>query len=165
MGQWWQGEFHIIKAFVEQTTIAQMIEWHYYISNMVRPNRCYFLIEGGFIQDMFIKEFHDPANQKGRPPIPINIDPRSKQDKFTRIECLLEPLNRNGKLYLNAADKSNPHMQRLEAQFLTLSPTSRAHDDGPDAVEGAVYAIYEKIGGHKTDSHGFFKRPDNPKSF
>jgi len=162
---YWQGEFHIIKCFVEQTSTAQMIEWHYYISELVRPKHCYFKIEGGFIQDMFIKEFHDPVNRKGRPPIPIDADKRNKQDKFSRIECLLEPLNRNGKLYLNLMDKDNPHMKRLEEQFLVLSPNSRAYDDGPDAVEGAVYTIYEKLGLQQPGSHLTYKRPDNPKRF
>ena len=162
---YWQGEFHIVKCFVEQTSTAQMIEWHYYISELVRPKHCYFKIEGGFIQDMFIKEFHDPVNRKGRPPIPIDTDKRNKQDKFSRIECLLEPLNRNGKLYLNLMDKDNPHMKRLEEQFLVLSPNSRAHDDGPDAVEGAIFTIYEKLGLQKPDAHMIQKRWDNPKRF
>lgn len=36
-------------------------------------------------------------------------------------------------------------MEAMEFQFLALSPTSRANDDGPDAVEGAVWKINHKL--------------------
>jgi len=76
--------------------------------------------------------------------VPIVGDQRAKPDKFMRVEALLEPLNRNGKLCLNENERKSPHMQRLADQFTLFSPGSRAHDDGPDAVEGAVWMINNK---------------------
>lgn len=35
-------------------------------------------------------------------------------------------------------------MKEVEFQFLALSPKSRAHDDAPDAVEGAISVIDSK---------------------
>jgi len=140
----WRDEFHVIKAFVEQTTTANMIEWHYHIMDIVGDRPCYYAMEDVFLQDMFYKEFHAMGVRRGRQ-IPIAPDKRSKADKFVRIETLLEPLNRMGKLYLNEEEKSNLGMQTLEAQFIALAPKSRAHDDGPDAVEGAVWLLNTKI--------------------
>lgn len=139
----WQGEFHIIKAFVEQTTTAILIEWLYSIMAMVAGHACYFYIEEVFLQDIIKKEITDTGKKRGNP-IPLIGDTRSKPEKYQRIESLLEPLNRNGELYFNEAEKENPGMMMLEQQFLAFAPGSRAHDDGPDAVEGGVWIIINK---------------------
>lgn len=160
----WHDEFHVIKCYLEQTTIANMIDWHYSIAQYVTGYNCYYYMEQGFLQGMIFNDFHRVAGERGRS-IPINGDDRNKPDKFTRIECLLEPLNRNGKLYLNEGEKHNPHMQRLEEQFLALSPMSSAHDDGPDAVEGAVWRINNKLFMLQPDSAIAVPRPINPKRY
>ena len=136
----WQNEFHIIKCFLAQATTAELIGWHYTVMDQVTGNNCYYFIEEVFMQDVIMKEISDAGKRTGRN-IPIKGDTRKKPDKFTRIETLLDPLNRNGQLYLNEAEKDNPHMQRLAEQFLVFAPRSRAHDDGPDAVEGAIWKI------------------------
>lgn len=136
----WNEEFHIIKCFLEQTTTAQMLEWIFRIMEIVDDCCCYYLMEDVFMQDVIRKELCSAAARLGRS-IPIGGDTRRKPDKYTRIETLLEPLHRNGQLYLNADERDNPHMQRLVEQFLAFAPGSRAHDDGPDAVEGAVWEI------------------------
>lgn len=137
----WKDEFHVLKAFVDQTTTATMIGWHYEIDDYVKDRvPVYHMMEANFMQDSLIKEFYGEGVKRGKV-IPISGDERKKDDKFSRIEALLEPLNRNGKFYLNAAEKDHPGMKTLEEQFLMLEPGSRAHDDGPDAVEGAVFAL------------------------
>jgi len=139
----YKGEFHVIKAFVEQTSTANMVSWHYQIMNLVGVRSCYYLMESNFIQDILMQEFFKVGEAAGRT-VPIKGDDRKKPDKFTRIESLLEPLNRAGKLIFNEKEKQNPHMMRLEEQFKALQPGSRAHDDGPDAVEGAVWILNNK---------------------
>lgn len=163
MGKW-KDEFHVLKAYVEQTTIANMIDWHYLIMQYVGQHACYYFMEQGFLQSMILEDFYRIGGERGKM-IPISGDDRNKPDKFTRIECLLEPLNRNGRLYLNAAERHNPNMQRLEEQFLALSPTSSAHDDGPDAVEGAVWKINNKLQLMRPDAIQVAARPTNPKRF
>lgn len=140
----WQNEFHILKSYVAQTTTAELIDWHYNIMNLVAGCNCYYFIEEVFMQDVIMKEISDAGKRTGRN-IPIKGDTRKKPDKFTRIESLLEPLHRNGQLYLNEYERNNPHMQRLAEQFLVFAPRSRAHDDGPDAVEGAIWKINDII--------------------
>ena len=139
----WGDEFHIIKCFLAQATTAQMFDWLLLIMDIVGSSSCYYLMEEVFMQDVIRKELYDIGRVRGRT-IPMKGDKRRKPDKMMRIESLLEPLHRNGLLYLNAAEKDNPHMLRLAEQFHAFAPGSRAHDDGPDAVEGAVWEITQK---------------------
>jgi hypothetical protein len=160
----WQDEYHIIKCYLEQTSTAKMIEWHYTIMNIVGQSNCYYYIEQVFLQDILIKEFYDTARVSGKV-IPINGDKRNKPDKFTRIESLLEPLHRNGKLYLNEHERNNPHMLRLADQFTAIAPGSRAHDDGPDAVEGAIWIINNKESVIGAGAITMIKRPLSSKHY
>ena len=141
----WGNEFHIIKCYLAQATTAEMIAWHYSIMNLVGGLVCYYYMEQVFMQDVIVKEVADAGRRTGKT-IPVQGDRRKKPDKFMRIESLLEPLHRNGQLYLNEDERNNPHMERLAEQFVAFAPGSRAHDDGPDAVEGAVWIINEKKG-------------------
>ncbi len=139
----WKDEFHVIKAYVEQTSTAKMIEWHYHIMELVAGRSCYYYMEQVFLSDLILKEFYETGKKRGKV-IPITGDTRQKDDKFTRVEALLQPLNANGKLYMNAREEQNTHMVNLTDQFKAFAPGSRAHDDGPDAVEGAVWIINNK---------------------
>jgi hypothetical protein len=139
----WKDEFHVIKAFCAQATIAQMVDWHYQVMDIVGEATCYYYMEEVFMQDLFYAEFNKESIKRGRT-VPITGDQRAKPEKFSRIEAMLEPLVRNGKFYLNEAEKNNPHMKTLEEQFISFAPGSRAHDDAPDACEGAVWEINNK---------------------
>lgn len=139
-----KDEFHVLKAYVEQTTTARMIDWHYDIMDYVNGVvPVYYYMEANLLQDTILAEFGKASIERNRS-IPITGDMRKKPDKFTRIESLLEPLNRNGKLWLNEREKAMPGMRTLEEQFLSLEPGSTAHDDAPDAVEGALFLINQK---------------------
>jgi predicted phage terminase large subunit-like protein len=160
----WQHEYHIIKCYLEQTTTAQMIQWHYNIMHLVGGCNCYYFIEEVFMQDVIRKEISDAGKREGKP-IPISGDTRRKPDKFMRIESLLEPLHRNGELYFNEHERHNPHMERLAEQFIAFAPGSHAHDDGPDAVEGAIWKIIEKDKARETGSFIAYQKPVNEKSW
>lgn len=161
---YWKQEYHVIKCYLDQVTTTQMIEWLYRIMDIAGDRCCYFLMEEVFMQDVIRKEISDAGAKQGRS-IPIRGDRRRKPDKFMRIETLLEPLHRNGELYLNEYERDNPHMQRLAEQFVALAPGSRAHDDGPDAVEGAVWAITERKRKGKADGIVTVSNPVNSKRF
>ncbi|MEO0337592.1 MAG: hypothetical protein AAF242_00105 [Bacteroidota bacterium] len=143
-----KGKFYIYKAFVEQTTIANMIDWFYQIDDYV-GDKCtlYKYIEVGGLQDTFYEQIFLPRLiEAGQDKYQLSImrDDRKKTDKFTRIEATLEPLYRDRRLIFNEAEKKNPHMVRLEDQFKAIEPKLSAHDDGPDATEGAVWMIKDK---------------------
>ena len=139
----WQKEYHVIKCFVEQATTAAMIGWHGTIAQLVEGVKCHYYMEDVFLQDALRQALNDACRER-RLPVSVTGDKRRKQEKFSRIETLLEPLNNNGELYLNEAERYNPHMVRLAEQFLSFAEGSSVHDDAPDAVEGAVWLLQEK---------------------
>lgn len=140
MGRY-KDEYHVIKTWLKQGTTRELAQGLINIKNFVGGKTAlYFYAEENFMQDVFVKILHGDINElKGN--IFISPDTRKKPEKFHRIESTLEPLNTNGKLFLNEAERNNPHMQVLEEQFITLEPGSKSHDDGPDACEGAKHII------------------------
>jgi hypothetical protein len=140
----WKDQYHVIKVYCAQTTTSEMLDWNYEISKFVRGTvPVYYLIEWPWIDELLQMEIK-AANIKHGVTIHPEPDPRDKPDKYHRIESTLNPLNRNGYLIFNKDLKDNPHMLAMEGQFLALSPTSKAHDDGPDAVEGGVFVLNSK---------------------
>lgn len=139
-----KDEYHILKAWLNQTTTSDMAKWYMdafsYVANKAPV---YFFIEGNATQDLIINQLRRHLADASAP-FYLTVDMRKKGDKFSRIETALEPLNREGKLFLNEAEKDNPMMKTLEQQFLAIEPGMNAHDDGPDAAEGAKFIIDRK---------------------
>ncbi|MFI5218251.1 MAG: phage terminase large subunit [Bacteroidia bacterium] len=134
------GEYHLLKAFVAQTTVKEMVQWHYTIHQTYSPHcSIYYYMESNFIQDMLFDEFTKMGEEYGTQ-IPIKGDARNKPDKFQRIENL-QPLFERGIFYFNEAEKNDTGTKRLIEQLLMFEKGSRYHDDGPDAIEGAVWML------------------------
>jgi hypothetical protein len=128
---------------------AEYVNWYYYIRDYV-DNRAqvFYFIENNTLQDPFYEQVFIPLFAeygKERGFIGITPDARKKPPKFDRIEGNLEPLNRQGRLVLNIDEKDNPHMKRLEEQFLLINRAMRSPADGPDCIEGAVWILNQKI--------------------
>ena len=139
-----RDEYHVLKTYCARATTAEMLDWHYEILKYVNgQSPVYQLVEWPWIDEILLLEIQQ-ANKKHSINLALRPDKRTKPDKYHRIESALEPLNRMGKLIFNQAEKGQLFMVNMEAQFLALSPTSTAHDDGPDAVEGAVFALNSK---------------------
>ncbi|MBS0647381.1 MAG: hypothetical protein JSR97_12450 [Verrucomicrobia bacterium] len=139
----YKDEYHVFGAWLKQGTTRELAEGLITLNNRVGGKvPIYWVAEENFMQDIIIKELHEHLKNTN---IVITPDNRKKPEKFTRIESTLEPLNKNGRLFLNEAEKDNPHMKLLEEQFLALEPGSKAHDDGPDATEGGKHIIDLKI--------------------
>lgn len=142
----WKDEYHILKAAVRQTTTSKfaeaLVEIERYVNGAVP---IFWVAEEVFLLDIIRNELQGML-KKLNSKIIITPDTRSKGDKITRIEAALEPLNRNGKLFLNAKEKENPDMMILDQQFVALEyGNKRVHDDGPDSVEGGKFIIDSKI--------------------
>jgi predicted phage terminase large subunit-like protein len=160
------GERHVIKAFCQQTTTANMVEWLYTIDQMVNNQTAvYYYIEKNTNDEEIMRLLFMSSKQHNNKVIPVAFDDRAKPDKFARIESSLEPLDRNGLLYFNEAEIENPDMKMLIAQFKAFAPKSRAHDDGPDAVEGALFYINAKEDVQAVGGIHLVKRKHNPKRF
>jgi hypothetical protein len=156
-------EYHIVKAFLKQGTSSELAKGLIDIKEFV-GDKCpvYWYAEDNFLQDLILKELHE-AFQQLKSTLNLSSDNRKKADKFTRIETALEPINTNGKLFLNDAEADNPSMKILEEQFKAIDPGSKAHDDGPDAAEGAKQIIDQKYFVETPVILG--KRPQNSKRY
>jgi hypothetical protein len=161
MGKYKQ-EYHVLHTRCAQTTTAVMLEWHYEIMELVKAAvPVYMLIEWPWIDEPLKLEIQK-ANKRTDIALPLKADERKKLEKFYRIESSLEPINRNGLLFFNEAERDTQDMKAMEAQFKALSQTSRAHDDGPDAVEGAKFIVDSKIV-NNTGGIQVVARPTNSK--
>ena len=162
MGRY-RDEYHIIKCFLKQCTTRELAEGLKDIQNYVHgQSPIYFYAEDNFLQDIVIKELQGHFKAINCT-INISSDKRKKADKFHRIESTLEPLNKGGKLYLNALERHNIYMQTLDDQFRSFEAGSRGHDDGPDATEGAKQII--DIKNYESAPPIFGARGSNAKRF
>lgn len=137
------GEFHILKAFADQTSVTNMVGWHYTIMDFVagRVPVLYYM-EANFMQDLLLDEFKTVGNITGSH-IPIRGDHRVKPDKFARIEAM-SPLFERGLILLNEKEKDSPGMMVLVDQLLMFEKGSKTNDDAPDALEGAVWILSKR---------------------
>lgn len=165
-----QGKLYIITGYLDRVTNAEFVEWFYYIDEYVgNQNQVYNYIENNKLQNPFYQQVFIPLFAQARKVhnkiINISPDERIKPDKFARIEGNLEPLNRQGNLILNEAEKGNPHMQRLSEQFLMVTPRLTAPADGPDDIEGGFFIANQKLSAMAPNAITFGTRNINSKKY
>lgn len=162
-------KYYVITGFLDHVTNAEFATWFYAIKDFVGDKtQVYNLIENNKLQDPFYQQVFIPLFaelSKERGFVGITPDERNKPDKFSRIEGNLEPINRLGNLILNERENDNPHMKRLEEQFLLVNPQMKAPADGPDCIEGAVWIINEKLTALSQDSYTIGTRARNSNRF
>jgi hypothetical protein len=143
------GKFYVYTGYLDHVTNDEFVNQYYYIRDYVNGKaQVYSFIENNTMQDPFYEQVFMPLfaeKGKERGFIGVAPDERKKPPKFDRIEGNLEPLNRQGRLVLNIEEKGNPHMKRLEEQFLLINRAMRSPADGPDTIEGAVWILNQKI--------------------
>lgn len=137
------GEYHVLKAYADQTSVSNMVAWHYDIDAYI-AGRCpvMYYMESNFIQDLMLDEFRKVGDAVGHQ-IPIRGDARKKPDKFSRIEAM-QPLFERGLVVLNEKEKNDPGMMQLVEQLLMFEKGSRIHDDAPDALEGGIFLLNQR---------------------
>lgn len=162
-----EGRYYIIDCRLDHATNAEFVDWFYELNGLVPQGvQAYNFIENNSLQDPMFQQvivplFNEKAKTCGH--VSLTPDTRKKPDKFARIEGNLEPLNRTGKLIFNEAEDGNPHMKRLEEEFLLLEPGLTAPADGADSVEGCVFKINEKLSTLNPDAFLMGRRPVNRK--
>lgn len=144
------SKLYVIKPFLDRGLNAEFIDWYVLLQEYVGgkvPVYCY--MENNKLQDPFFQQVFKPLVGKVRRERNIQLyiqpDEARKTDKATRIEANLEPLNREGNLIFNEAERDNPHMKRLEDQFKLFTLRLKFPADGPDCVEGGYCIIKKKI--------------------
>ena len=143
------GRLYVIKAFLDRGLNAEFIQWYVQLLDFV-GGRCpvYCYMENNKLQDPFFQQVFQPLVRKVRREQGVELyirgDEDKKTDKATRIEANLEPLNREGNLIFNEAERDNPHMKRLADQFRLFNLQLTYPADGPDCVEGGNRIIDRK---------------------
>ena len=143
---------YVIKGFLGKMTTAEFVEHYFTLFQVARAKTgkaIYIFQENNSLQDPMFQQVFRPAIGKARKRLGIELsvtpDLRSKGDKATRIEAHLEPLNREGFLVLNAAEKEDPHMKLLADEFKYFTMALPFHADGMDCLEGGNFIIDEKM--------------------
>jgi predicted phage terminase large subunit-like protein len=136
-------ELHCLFAFVRQCSINEMVRWFYDLHERFPSNViCDYFMEANFMQDMILDEFTTEGNLRGYQ-LPIRADKRSKPDKFARIEAI-SPLWERGFVYYNENMQADKDMKTSIEQTLAFEKGTHAHDDAPDADEGAIYILQQR---------------------
>lgn len=144
------GEYHVLKAFADQTSVSNMIEWYYSIEKYVDGRvPVYYYMEANMLQELLLEEVRKQGVARGHI-IPIKKDSRKKPEKFARIEAM-QPLFEQHLVIFNQDEKDSPGMQVLVAQLLATERGSRMHDDAPDALESAIWMI-DRRWGHNSEN-------------
>jgi predicted phage terminase large subunit-like protein len=140
VGRTKEGHFHVIRAYADQTSVSEMIAWHYDIMQFVAgtvPVR--YFMEANFMQDLMLDEFRQTGDERGEH-IPLLPDKRQKGDKFARIEAM-QPLFERELILFNQQLRDTQGFRVLEEQLLMFQRGSRMHDDAPDALESAIWML------------------------
>lgn len=137
-------ELHLIDCFVRQATTGEMVRWLYdlYERSLEEGVSIQFYMEANLMQDTALDEFAAEGERRGYQ-LPISADNRKKPDKLQRIESV-SPLWERGWTFYNEALKDSEDMQVGIDQTLSLEHGSRAHDDAPDADEGAIFILQKQ---------------------
>lgn len=137
-------ELHLVDCFVRQATTGEMVRWLYnlYERSLEEGASIQFYMESNLMQDTALDEFQAEGDIRGYQ-LPIMPDYRKKPDKLQRIESVA-PFWERGQVYYNEALKDTDDMQVGIDQTLSLEHGSRAHDDAPDADEGAIYILQKQ---------------------
>jgi predicted phage terminase large subunit-like protein len=140
-------QLHHLEAFVRQCSITEMVRWLYDLhEKLPQGTICHYVMEANFIQDMILDEFATEGNQRGYQ-LPIRPDHRRKPDKFQRIEAI-SPLWERGYVHYNINRQADRDMLTGIDQLLSFEKGSSAHDDGPDADEGAIWLLQRHLRTH-----------------
>lgn len=167
-------KYYLYKCFVDVTTNYTFIEWLYAARDYVVQQshgkvQVYVFIENNTLQDPFYQQVLLPLvfeiGKQRNDVLGVTPDDRDKPDKYFRIEGTMEPLNRLGQFIMNIEEQNDPHMKRMETQFLSVSTSSKTMD-GPDSVEGGVHIAKNKIAMVATESGIMMvKRKPNSKRY
>lgn len=136
--------YYIINSFVRKCSIGEMVRyWLDFHQNLPQTALVGYYMEANFLQDLILDEFQKEGVTRGWQ-FPVRADARKKPDKFARIEAISPLFERNLVLF-DERLKTCPDTERLIDQLLSFEKGSRTHDDGPDAVEGAIWIINNKL--------------------
>ena len=134
--KWW-----LLDCWVRQATRAAMVKGHYDMAKNIElrnPPRILHYIEANFMQDQLIEDYVTESVERNEM-LAIKQDLRQKPNKLGRIENMMVYWER-GLFVVDEALKGSRDWQNLKDQLVAFP---QGHDDGPDAIEGAIYKVNE----------------------
>lgn len=137
----YKRELHIIKVFLRQCSRADVASYVYdtYQELDMGQYNISIKIEGLFAMDEFISDFDTEGDLRGWH-IPVIADKRSKEGKYDRVAGTQGYFQRRW-VFFNEEERSNADQVELLDQYYSFERGSQAHDDGPDAVHGAMMDV------------------------
>lgn len=149
--------YDVLWAWVRHASRKAMVLSHYLVDDIVRSKvrnpalpigkrevNCAHYMEANLLQEeMFMSEYHSEGDRR-RERLRLRPDKRAKPNKIGRIEDL-SPIAESGCLRFNKKLQKDPDMIELRDQFLSFP---NGHDDGPDAVEGAIHKLNKRHSAH-----------------
>lgn len=135
-------DFHILDCFIRKCSISEMVRYWYDFHESLNDIVVDYFMEANFAQDMILEEFYREGFLRGYQ-LPLRKDIRNKPDKFARIEAI-SPLFERGYIYISSKIKNSEDCKTLIEQLLAFEKGSKAYDDGPDALEGAIYILNKR---------------------
>lgn len=145
----YKGKYYIYTGYLDQPTFDEYVNRFYDLKDYVGDQTALYIynennsLQDPFWQNVFLPKLAFKSEERGV--LGVIPDTRAKIDKYARIESALEPVNRLGNLILNIEEQENPHMRRLEEQFLLVAPGLPAPADGPDCIEGGKWWIDQRL--------------------
>ena len=138
-----KNKWYIIDCWVRQATRNAMVVAHYDMHERLEEKAVKIFkhwIEANFMQDLLIEDYVlESENRKYM--LPIFEDKRAKPEKKGRIESLAVYFER-GLIVVNAELRKKRDFQNFRDQLLGFPV---AHDDGPDALEGAIVKLRDSL--------------------
>ncbi|MGX7686807.1 hypothetical protein ACWA1C_06545 [Flectobacillus roseus] len=135
------NKWYIIDCWVRQASRKSMVTAHYDQHEMLESSGAQVFkhwIEANFIQDMLMEDYVSESEERNYM-MPIYPDDRNKPEKKGRIEGISVYFER-GLIVINEKLRKSKDYQNFKEQLLGFP---NAHDDAPDALEGAIFKLRE----------------------
>jgi predicted phage terminase large subunit-like protein len=138
-------EVVLLWSFVRQCSRASMVKAYYDLHELLMEKGVFaqYWIEGSFNQKELLADFEIEGEERGYQ-LNIRLDVDEKPDKYTRIAAE-QSFYERGFYYFAEHLKDDPDTETGNAQILAFDKGSGAHDDAPDADQGA----HAKLGLYK----------------
>ena len=135
------NRFYILDIFCRKTSMRTV--GHYFFDIEKRWGQdVVFVTETIFGQNSQFRDFDDVYKEVGRE-LCVLSDNKPKTDKIFRINNL-DAFFQTQKIIINKDIMHTPDYKEFEYQLMSF-PNKSVHDDAPDALEGAIRFIKDKV--------------------
>jgi predicted phage terminase large subunit-like protein len=136
-------EYHILTTFCRQCEGKQAANWFYELDRKLTKKGVTAInyIEGNASQEQVYRPIFDEVGHEKGFYVPLVFDTRVKGNKFTRVESTLTSPFSNNEIYFASYLEHDADTIEAVGQLLAFEQGSNAHDDFPDALEGALFKL------------------------